>query len=177
MMLFIPFLMLARGTSAKSVGLAVSVYCAGSFVGKSFFGYVADRRGYAATIIFAKLGMVGLVVFLASSTASAGVLLVVLLALGCLSEGTAPVIKSMVGESMPAGSYNLIFGASGTLNALLAGLSSSFFGLVADQFHIESVFHVNVIFIVLMIVLALAYRRGCTRQARELYTSAGYEIK
>lgn len=167
MMLFIPFLMLARGISAKSVGLALSVYCAGSFVGKSLLGHIADKKGNATTIIFAKLGMAGFAVFLASSATSVDVLLLVLFALGYLSEGTAPVIKSMVGESMPVGSYNLVFGASGTLNALLAGLSSYFFGLVADRFHIESVFYTNAAFAALMVVPALVYRGHRASQAKE----------
>jgi len=166
-MLFIPFLMLARGISAKSVGLTLSVYCAGSFAGKSILGHIADKKGNATTIIFAKLGMAGFAVFLASSATSVDVLLLVLFALGYLSEGTAPIIKSMVGESMPVGSYNLVFGASGTLNALLAGLSSYFFGLVADRFHIESVFYTNAVFAALMVVPALVYRGHRASQEKE----------
>lgn len=164
MMLFMPLLMLARGSSADTVGLTLSAYFAGSFVGKSLLGHVADRQGSAATIILAKTGAAVLVVFLASCVHSAGVLLVALFALGSLNEGTAPVTKTMLGESLPIESYNLAFGTSGTLNALLAGLSSFFFGLVADRFRIESVFYVNAVFIVLMICLSVVYQQRRTRR-------------
>lgn len=167
MMLFMPLLMLARGSLADTVGLTLSAYFAGSFAGKSLLGHVADRRGSAATIILAKTGAAVLVVFLASSVHSAGVLLVALFALGSLNEGTAPVTKTMLGESLPIESYNLAFGTSGTLNALLAGLSSFFFGLVADRFRIESVFYVNAVFIVLMICLSVAYQQCRTRRTIE----------
>jgi len=166
-MLFMPLLMLARGSSADTVGLTLSAYFAGGFVGKSLLGHVADRQGNAATIILAKTGAAVLVVFLASCVHSAGVLLVALFALGSLNEGTAPVTKTMLGESLPIVSYNLAFGTSGTLNALLAGLSSFFFGLVADRFRIESVFYVDALFVVLMICLSVAYQQCRTRRTIE----------
>lgn len=171
MTLFIPFLILARGVSVGSVGLAVAIYSAGSFVGKSLLGHIADRKGDAVTLVVAKVGMAVLLVFLAWCDMPSAVLLVVLFLIGSLSEGTAPVINSMVGGSVPAGSYNLVFGTSGTFNALLGGLSSLFFGYVADRSRVESVFFANAVFVLFMIVLALCCRRAPSAQPRAIPSS------
>lgn len=171
MMFFLPFLMMARGVPTRSAGLALSAYFAGSFIGKSSLGRVSDRRGSAWTMMVAKAGAAAVTVLLASTLPSTAVLLGIVLVLGCLCEGTAPVTKAMLGEavfgeSLCAESYNLAYGAGGTFNALLGTLSVALFGVVADRVRIEAAFYANAVFILLMVVLALAYRRTAVRCAR-----------
>lgn len=133
-LLYLPFLLKAKGAALATVGLALSLVFIGGALGKAAFGWLGERLGVARTVLLTEaataLGIVGVIALpLAPS-------LVLLPVLGAMLNGTSSVLYGTVPELAPGGRverafgifYTCTLGASALAMPLLYGPLGDMFG-------------------------------------------------
>ena len=152
---FLPFLLIAKGSSVRAVGFALMLIFAGGAVGKFACGVLAERLGVIRTVIITETATgVGILLLLALPLSPALALLPVL---GIALNGTSSVlygtVADLVDSDRRARSYAIFY----TLGIGASALSPSIYGVVSDWGGVPLALAIvgSVVFVTLPLTLAL----------------------
>jgi MFS family permease len=152
---FLPFLLIAKGSSVRAVGFALMLIFAGGAVGKFACGVLAERLGVIRTVIVTETATgVGILLLLALPLTAALALLPVL---GIALNGTSSVlygtVADLVDSDRRARSYAIFY----TLGIGASALSPSIYGVVSDWGGVPLALTIvgSVVFVTLPLTLAL----------------------
>src|SRR5262249_29343095 len=130
-LMFLPFLLTARGASLPTVGLALSLVFAGGAAGKFACGLIAARVGILRTVILTEGGTaLGIAAVLAGDLATA---LALLPLIGIALNGTSSVLYGTVAELVPAERRARAFGVFYTCTIGAGAIGPFLFGLLGDR--------------------------------------------
>jgi MFS family permease len=127
---FLPFLLIAKGATVPSVGLALMLVFIGGAVGKFACGALADRVGVIRTVVVTELATGAGILLLLALPLGAGLL--ALPVLGVALNGTSSVlygsVADLVSSDRRARSYAIFY----TLGIGASALSPFAYGLLSD---------------------------------------------
>jgi FSR family fosmidomycin resistance protein-like MFS transporter len=95
-LLFLPFLLQAKGASLTTVGLALSLVFIGGALGKAVCGWAGARLGLVATVIATEVGTAAAILAVLASPLTPSLLLLPIL--GVMLNGTSSVLYGTVPE-------------------------------------------------------------------------------
>jgi FSR family fosmidomycin resistance protein-like MFS transporter len=158
---FLPFLLIAKGSSVQAVGVALMLVFAGGAAGKLACGALADRLGVIRTVILTEaatgLGILLLLVL------PLGACLVMLVPLGIALNGTSSVlygtVADLVSSDRRARSYAVFY----TLGIAASALSPFAYGLLSDWGGV--VLTLTIIGVLVFITLPLTLALRAPREA------------
>jgi MFS transporter, FSR family, fosmidomycin resistance protein len=127
---FLPFLLIAKGASVRSMGLALMLVFAGGAIGKFACGALADRVGVIRTVVITEAATGAGILLLLTLPLSA--CFVALAPLGVALNGTSSVlygtVADLVSSDRRARSYAIFY----TLGIGASALSPFLYGLLSD---------------------------------------------
>jgi MFS transporter, FSR family, fosmidomycin resistance protein len=127
---FLPFLLIAKGATVQSVGLALMLVFIGGAVGKFACGALADRAGVIRTVVVTEVATGASILLLL--TLPLGACLVALPVIGIALNGTSSVlygsVADLVSSDRRARSYAIFY----TLGIGASALSPFAYGLLSD---------------------------------------------
>ncbi len=128
---YLPFLLLAKGGTVETVGLALGLVFAGGAVGKFVCGAVAERLGIIRTVVLTEaatgLGILALLPLPLQST------LVVLPVLGVALNGTSSVLYGSVADLVVPERRSRAYGLFYTLGIGSGALAPAVYGILSDR--------------------------------------------
>ncbi len=127
---FLPFLLIAKGSTPTNVGFALAIVFAGGAAGKLICGLVAERFGILRTVILTELAT-GMLIILIVALPLAW-LMALLLPLGVALNGTSSVLYGTVAEFVHDDKQARSFGLFYTLGSVASASSPLAFGIVSD---------------------------------------------
>jgi MFS transporter, FSR family, fosmidomycin resistance protein len=152
---FLPFLLIAKGSSVRAVGFALMLIFAGGAAGKLACGMLAERLGVIRTVIITETATgLGILLLL---TLPLGPSLALLPVLGIALNGTSSVlygtVADLVASDRRARSYAVFY----TLGIGASALSPSIYGIVSDWGGVPLALTIvgSVVFVTLPLTLAL----------------------
>src|SRR5437870_5489030 len=127
---FLPFALIAKGSSVAGVGTALALLFAGGAVGKFACGLVAERLGVIRTVVLTEaataLGILALI------PSPLPVALAILPLMGVALNGTSSVLYGTVADLVTAERRSRAYGLYYTLTIMSSALAPSFYGLIGD---------------------------------------------
>jgi MFS family permease len=127
---FLPFLLIAKGSTVQAIGLALMLVFAGGAVGKFLCGALAERLGVIRTVIITEVATGGaILVLLALPLVPAYVLLPLL---GVALNGTSSVLYGTVADLVTSDRRARGYGIFYTLGVGASALAPFVYGLVSD---------------------------------------------
>jgi len=154
---FLPFLVLAKGGTLKTVGLALGLIFTGGAVGKFVCGAVAERVGVIRTVILTEAGTgLGILALPFIPLAPA---LATLPLLGVALNGTSSVLYATVADLVVPGRRSRSFGLFYTLGIGSSALAPTVYGLVSDWGGVQVTLVAVGLMILVTIPFALFLRR------------------
>jgi MFS transporter, FSR family, fosmidomycin resistance protein len=129
-LIFLPFVLIAKGATLPTVGLALTLVFAGGAAGKLICGFIGARVGVIATVCLTEsLTVIGILALLPLPLEAA---LIVLPVIGVMLNGTSSVLYGSVPELVEPDGRTRAFGVfyTGTIGAGAA--APAVYGLVGD---------------------------------------------
>ena len=163
-LIFLPFVLIAKGASLPTVGLALTLVFAGGAVGKLVCAFVGARIGVIGTVCLTEgLTTLGILALLPLPLEAALVLLPVI---GIMLNGTSSVLYGSVPELVEPAKRTRMFGIfyTGTIGS--GAVSPALYGLVGDAFGITVAVCVVAGLCLLTLPLALVLRPALPESAR-----------
>jgi MFS family permease len=155
---FLPFVLIAKGLTTASVGLALALVFAGGAVGKFACGLMAERIGVIRTVIatevFTALGIAAVI------WAPLAVALCVLPPLGIALNGTSSVLYGTVADLVSAERRSRAYGLYYTVTLGASALAPTIYGLLSDAIGVPATLLALAFVVLLTVPLALAMRRA-----------------
>jgi MFS transporter, FSR family, fosmidomycin resistance protein len=129
-LLFLPFLLQAKGASLTTVGLALSLVFIGGALGKAACGWLGARLGLLATVITTEVGTAAAILAVLALPLAPSLALLPLL--GVMLNGTSSVLYGTVPELVPARRIERAFALfyTGTLGS--SALAPVLYGWLGD---------------------------------------------
>jgi len=127
---FLPFLLIAKGSSVQAVGFALMLVFAGGAAGKFACGVLAERLGVIRTVIITEAATgAGILLLL---TLPLGASLALLPALGIALNGTSSVLYGTVADLVTSDRRGRSYAIFYTVGIGASALSPSIYGVVSD---------------------------------------------
>ena len=127
---FLPFLLIAKGSSVQAVGFALMLVFAGGAAGKFACGALAERLGVIRTVIITEAATgAGILLLL---TLPLGASLALLPALGIALNGTSSVLYGTVADLVTSDRRGRSYAVFYTVGIGASALSPSIYGVVSD---------------------------------------------
>jgi MFS family permease len=158
---FLPFLLIAKGASLPTIGLALTLVFAGGAAGKLVCAFIGARIGVIATVCLTEaLTVLGIVALLPLSLTGA---LVILPIIGVALNGTSSVLYGSVPELVEPERRAHAFGVfyTGTIGA--GALAPVLYGFVGDMVGVATALIIIAAMVLLTIPLAVALRPALPR--------------
>jgi FSR family fosmidomycin resistance protein-like MFS transporter len=130
-LLFLPFLIHARGGSSPRVGLGLALLFVGGALGKASCGWLGQRVGVVGSVVATEIATAALIVVTCVTPITA--MLIVLPFLGMVLNGTSSVLYGTVPELAPKGDTGRAFALFYTGVIGSGGLSPIAYGAIADH--------------------------------------------
>ncbi|ALR23124.1 hypothetical protein ATN00_21690 (plasmid) [Sphingobium baderi] len=130
-LLFLPFLIHARGGGSATVGIALALLFVGGAFGKAACTWVSERLGVIGSVIVTE-GATALLIVATLFTPLAA-LLVVLPLLGVVLNGTSSVLYGTVPDLAPSGDTGRAFAIFYTSVIGSGGIAPILYGAIADH--------------------------------------------
>jgi MFS transporter, FSR family, fosmidomycin resistance protein len=130
-LLFLPFLIHARGGSSATVGLGLALVFVGGAFGKATCGWLGQRVGVVWSVVATEIATAALIVVTCFTPITA--MLIFLPFLGMVLNGTSSVLYGTVPELAPKGNTGRAFALfySGVIGS--GGLAPIAYGAIADH--------------------------------------------
>jgi len=127
---FLPFLLIAKGSSVQAVGFALMLVFAGGAAGKFACGVLAERLGVIRTVIITEAATgAGILLLLGLSL---GPSLALLPVLGIALNGTSSVLYGTVADLVTSDRRGRSYAVFYTVGIGASALSPSVYGVVSD---------------------------------------------
>jgi FSR family fosmidomycin resistance protein-like MFS transporter len=130
-LLFLPFLIHARGGSSATVGLGLALVFVGGAFGKATCGWLGQRVGVVWSVVATEIATAGLIVVTCFTPITA--MLGFLPFLGMVLNGTSSVLYGTVPELAPKGNTGRAFALFYTGVIGSGGLAPIAYGAIADH--------------------------------------------
>jgi FSR family fosmidomycin resistance protein-like MFS transporter len=130
-LLFLPFLIHARGGSSATVGLGLALLFIGGALGKASCGWLGQRVGVVGSVVATEVATAALIVVTCFTPISA--MLVLLPLLGMVLNGTSSVLYGTVPELAPKGNTGRAFALFYTGVIGSGALAPIAYGAIADH--------------------------------------------
>jgi MFS transporter, FSR family, fosmidomycin resistance protein len=163
-LIFLPFILIAKGASLPTVGLALTLVFAGGAAGKLVCAFIGARVGVIATVCLTEgLTTIGILALLPLPLEAA---LVVLPVIGVMLNGTSSVLYGSVPELVAPEERARMFSIfyTGTIGS--GALSPALYGLVGDAVGVPTALAVVAGVCLLTLPLALVLRPALPPSAR-----------
>ncbi|MGD8373325.1 MAG: MFS transporter [Candidatus Woesebacteria bacterium] len=139
---FLPFLLIKRGIDPALLGAFIATFFIGNLFGKTLLGRLVDKFGNAQVLIASELAMVLFILLLANAT-EPFVIITCSIILGVFTKGTAPVIQTMISDSVEHhGNFEKAFGFSTTTAGIMLTIAPITLGLASDKLGIINAFNI-----------------------------------
>ena len=127
---FLPFLLIAKGSTVQAIGLALMLVFAGGAVGKFLCGALAERLGVIRTVIITEVATGGAILLLLALPLVPA--LILLPVLGVALNGTSSVLYGTVADLVTSDRRARGYGIFYTLGVGASALAPFTYGLVSD---------------------------------------------
>jgi len=157
----LPFILITKGLTTASVGLALALVFAGGAVGKFVCGLAAERIGVIRAVILTEVATaIGIV---AVTIAPLPVALAGLLPLGIALNGTSSVLYGTVADLVSADRRSRAYGLYYTITLAASALAPTLYGLLSDVVGVEPTLWVVAALVLATVPLALVLRAALAR--------------
>jgi MFS family permease len=163
-LIFLPFVLISKGASLPTVGLALTLVFAGGAVGKLVCAFIGARLGVIATVCLTEgLTTAGILALLPLPLEAA---LVMLPVIGIMLNGTSSVLYGSVPDLVEPASRTRMFGIfyTGTIGS--GAVSPALYGMVGDAFSVPVALMVVAAICLLTVPMALVLRPMLPQSAR-----------
>ena len=161
---FLPFALIAKGSSVAGVGTALALLFAGGAVGKFACGLVAERLGVIRTVVLTEaataLGILALI------PSPLPVALAILPLMGVALNGTSSVLYGTVADLVSADRRSRAYGLYYTVTIMSSALAPSFYGVIGDLAGVSTTLVVVSALVLTTIPLCLVLRASVAEPAR-----------
>ena len=127
---FLPFLLIAKGSTVQAIGLALMLVFAGGAVGKFLCGALAERLGVIRTVIITEVATGGAILLLLALPLVPALVLLPLI--GVALNGTSSVLYGTVADFVASDRRARGYGVFYTLGVGASALAPFTYGLVSD---------------------------------------------
>ena len=161
---FLPFVLLAKGSTMAGVGGAMALLFAGGAVGKFVCGLMAERVGIVRAVIVTEAATTcGILAVLASPL---HVAYIVLVPLGIALNGTSSVLYGTVAELVTPERRSRAYGLYYTLTIATSALAPTLYGVLSDAVGVPATLTVVGLMVLVTIPLCLLLRSAVAEPAR-----------
>jgi MFS family permease len=161
---FLPFALIAKGSSVAGVGTALALLFAGGAVGKFACGVVAERLGVIRTVVLTEAATaLGILALIPSPLPIA---LAILPLMGVALNGTSSVLYGTVADLVAADRRSRAYGLYYTVTIMSSALAPSVYGLLSDLAGVPTTLVVVSVLVLTTIPLCLVLRASVTEPAR-----------
>jgi MFS transporter, FSR family, fosmidomycin resistance protein len=161
---FLPFALIAKGSSVAGVGTALALLFAGGAVGKFACGLVAERLGVIRTVVLTEaataLGILALI------PSPLPVALAILPLMGVALNGTSSVLYGTVADLVTADRRSRAYGLYYTVTIMSSALAPSVYGVISDLAGVSPTLVVVSALVLTTIPLCLVLRASVAEPAR-----------
>jgi FSR family fosmidomycin resistance protein-like MFS transporter len=161
---FLPFALIAKGSSVAGVGTALALLFAGGAVGKFACGLVAERLGVIRTVVITE-GATTLCI-LGVIASPLPLALAILPILGVALNGTSSVLYGTVADLVTADRRSRAYGLYYTVTVATSALSPSIYGIIGDVAGIDVTLSIVAAVVLVTIPLCLVLRAPVSAPAR-----------
>jgi FSR family fosmidomycin resistance protein-like MFS transporter len=161
---FLPFALMAKGSSVAGVGTALALLFAGGAVGKFVCGLVAERLGVIRTVVLTEAATALSIV--AVVAAPLPVALVILPLLGVALNGTSSVLYGTVADLVTADRRSRAYGLYYTVTIASSALAPSIYGILSDVAGVATTLVITAAVVLVTIPLCLMLRASVAEPAR-----------
>jgi MFS family permease len=163
-LIFLPFVLLSKGASLPTVGLALTLVFAGGAAGKLVCAFIGARIGVIATVCLTEgLTTLGILALLPLPLEAA---LVILPVIGIMLNGTSSVLYGSVPELVDAAKRARAFSVFYTATIGAGAAAPPVYGLVGDALGVPTALMAVAGICLLTLPLALALRPALPASAR-----------
>ena len=161
---FLPFALIAKGSSVAGVGTALALLFAGGAVGKFACGLVAERLGVIRTVVLTEAATaLGILTLIPSPLPVA---LAILPLMGVALNGTSSVLYGTVADLVTAERRSRAYGLYYTVTIMSSALAPSVYGLIGDVAGVPATLVVVSALVLTTIPLCLVLRASVAEPAR-----------
>ena len=161
---FLPFALMAKGSSVAGVGTALALLFAGGAAGKFACGLVAERLGVIRTVVLTEsataLGILAII------AAPLPVALAILPLIGVALNGTSSVLYGTVADLVDADRRSRAYGLYYTVTIAASALAPSLYGILSDLAGVTATLVIVAGIVLVTIPLCLALRESVAEPAR-----------
>jgi MFS family permease len=161
---FLPFALIAKGSSVAGVGTALALLFAGGAAGKFACGLVAERLGVIRTVVLTEaataLGILALI------PSPLPVALAILPLMGVALNGTSSVLYGTVADLVSADRRSRAYGLYYTVTIMSSALAPSIYGVIGDLTSVSTTLVVVATLVLTTIPLCLLLRASVAEPAR-----------
>jgi MFS family permease len=161
---FLPFALIAKGSSVAGVGTALALLFAGGAAGKFACGLVAERLGVIRTVVLTEaatsLGILALI------PSPLPVALAILPLMGVALNGTSSVLYGTVADFVSADRRSRAYGLYYTVTIMSSALAPSVYGVIGDLTSVSTTLVVVAMLVLTTIPLCLPLRASVAEPAR-----------
>ena len=161
---FLPFALMAKGSSVAGVGTAMALLFAGGAAGKFACGLVAERLGVIRTVVLTE-GATALGI-LAIIAAPLPLALAILPLIGVALNGTSSVLYGTVADLVSANRRSRAYGLYYTTTIAASALAPSLYGILGDLAGVPFTLVIVAAIVLTTIPLCLALRASVAQPAR-----------
>lgn len=160
---FLPFLLIAKGSTVQAVGLALALVFAGGAVGKFVCGALAERLGVIRTVVLTELVTGGGILALLPLPLAPALALLPVLGIGL--NGTSSVLYGTVADLVTPERRARAYGLFYTLGVGSGSVAPFFYGLGSDLWGVPATLTIVGLLVFTTIPLCQLLRAPLAREA------------